>query len=72
MRRLTESLAEFPAAVYKGTKSIVISTRTVMGGRNPFLGIAYVVVGGLCIVLGAIFTVTHLLKPRYFLLSLLA
>ena len=36
-----------------------------MGGRNPFLGIAYVVVGGLCIVLGAIFTVTHLLKPRY-------
>ena len=35
-----------------------------MGGRNPFLGIAYVVVGGLCIVLGAIFTVTHLLKPR--------
>lgn len=44
---------------------MVISTRTVMGGRNPFLGIAYVVVGGLCIVLGAIFTVTHLLKPRY-------
>lgn len=58
--------AEFPAHIYKGTKSIVISTRTVMGGRNPFLGIAYVVVGGLCIVLGAIFTVTHLLKPRYF------
>ncbi|SPN97293.1 related to cell division protein CDC50 [Cephalotrichum gorgonifer] len=55
---------EFPASDYKGTKSIVISTRTVMGGRNPFLGIAYVVVGGLCIVLGAIFTVTHLIKPR--------
>jgi len=36
-----------------------------MGGKNPFLGIAYVVVGGLCIVLGALFTATHLIKPRY-------
>lgn len=51
--------------MYKGTKSIVISTRTIMGGRNPFLGIAYIVVGGLCILLGAIFAVTHLLKPRF-------
>lgn len=38
-----------------------------MGGRNNFLGISYIVVGGLCIVLGAIFTVTHLLKPRFVL-----
>lgn len=35
-----------------------------MGGKNPFLGIAYVVVGGICIVLGALFTVAHLIKPR--------
>jgi hypothetical protein len=54
----------FPAHEYGGTKSILISTRTVMGGRNPFLGIAYVVVGGLCILLGAVFTATHLIKPR--------
>lgn len=54
----------FPVQEFKGTKSIVITTRTVMGGRNPFLGIAYVVVGGLCIVLGVVFTVTHLIKPR--------
>ncbi|KAL9026301.1 MAG: hypothetical protein Q9196_005015 [Gyalolechia fulgens] len=46
------------------TKSILISTKTVMGGKNPFLGIAYIVVGGICIVLGALFTVTHLIKPR--------
>ena len=64
MTSLTKIL-DFPVTVYGGTKSIVISTRTVMGGKNPFLGIAYVAVGGICIVLGTIFTVTHLIKPRY-------
>lgn len=36
-----------------------------MGGRNNFLGIAYIVVAGLCIVLGVIFLASHLIKPRY-------
>ncbi|PTD02906.1 Meiotically up-regulated gene 89 protein [Fusarium culmorum] len=54
----------FPTREYKGSKSIIISTRTVVGGRNPFLGIAYVVVGGVCILLGTVFTVTHLIRPR--------
>ncbi|KAF2028607.1 Lem3/Cdc50 [Setomelanomma holmii] len=54
----------FKVEQYSGTKSILISTRTVMGGKNPFLGIAYLVVGGLCIVLGAVFLATHLIKPR--------
>ncbi|EPS37042.1 hypothetical protein H072_9365 [Dactylellina haptotyla CBS 200.50] len=54
----------FPVLEYGGTKSIVLSTRTVMGGKNPFLGIAYVIVGGLCVLLGVIFTARHLFKPR--------
>ena len=62
---LSLMILDFPVTVYGGTKSIVISTRTVMGGKNPFLGIAYVAVGGICIVLGTIFTITHLIKPRY-------
>ena len=61
---VADNVADFPVTVYGGTKSIVISTSTVMGGKNPFLGIAYVVVGGICIVLGALFTVAHLIKPR--------
>lgn len=36
-----------------------------MGGQNPFLGIAYVVVAGICVILGALFLATHLIKPRY-------
>ncbi|KAF2397086.1 Lem3/Cdc50 [Trichodelitschia bisporula] len=55
---------EFNVTLYSGTKSLLISTRTVMGGKNPFLGIAYIVVGGLCILLGALFTATHIVKPR--------
>lgn len=55
----------FPSHLYDGTKSILISTRTVMGGKNSSLGIAYVVVGGVCIVLGALFLATHLIKPRF-------
>jgi len=54
----------FPVTEYGGTKSILISTRTVMGGKNPFMGIAYVVVGGICVILGAVFTVAHLVRPR--------
>ena len=57
-------ILDFPVDIFGGTKSLVISTRTVMGGKNPFLGIAYVAVGGICIVLGTLFTVTHLIKPR--------
>jgi len=62
---LTQNLVDFPVTIYGGTKSILLSTRTIMGGRNPFLGIAYIVVAGVCIVLGALFTATHLIRPRY-------
>lgn len=55
----------FHVSEYAGTKSIVISTRTVMGGKNPFLGIAYIVVAGICVLLGALFTARHVYKPRY-------
>ncbi|KAK5730413.1 alkylphosphocholine resistance protein lem3 [Elasticomyces elasticus] len=63
---LTPQSSDFPVTLYSGTKTLLISTRTVMGGRNPFLGIAYVVVGGLCVLLGALFTATQLIKPRLY------
>ncbi|KAL4898440.1 ligand-effect modulator 3 family [Aspergillus ambiguus] len=57
-------LDRFPVTEYSGTKSILLSTRTVVGGQNPFMGIAYVVVGGICVLLGALFTLAHLIRPR--------
>lgn len=54
----------FPVKEYDGTKSILLSTRTVVGGKNSFLGIAFVVVAGICIVIGVVFTLAHLIKPR--------
>ncbi|KAJ9485000.1 hypothetical protein VN97_g8374 [Penicillium thymicola] len=54
----------FPVTEYKGTKAILISTRTALGGKNPVFGIAYVVVGGLCVFLGVGFTIAHSIRPR--------
>ncbi|BFZ53182.1 alkylphosphocholine resistance protein lem3 [Savitreella phatthalungensis] len=56
--------SSFPVDSFGGTKSLIISTRTVIGGKNPFLGIAYIVTGSLCILLGLLFTARHLIKPR--------
>ncbi|KAI9929080.1 hypothetical protein ASPWEDRAFT_36965 [Aspergillus wentii DTO 134E9] len=54
----------FPVTEYKGTKSIFISTRTAVGGKNSAMGIAYVVVGGFCCLVGALFTIAHTIRPR--------
>lgn len=54
----------FPVQPYKGTKSIVISTVSWIGGKNPFLGWAYVAVAALFMFLAVAGTVRHMIKPR--------
>ncbi|WBW72281.1 phospholipid-translocating ATPase complex Lem3 family subunit [Schizosaccharomyces osmophilus] len=54
----------FPVKEYDGTKSIVLTTRSVLGGKNPFLGIAYIVVSVVSVVLGTLFTLRHFIRPR--------
>jgi hypothetical protein len=45
----------YPVSVFDGRKTFIISTTTWIGGKNPFLGIAYLVVGSICIILGFVF-----------------
>ncbi|GJN13068.1 hypothetical protein PR202_ga31401 [Eleusine coracana subsp. coracana] len=49
---------------FGGKKKLVLSTATWLGGKNDFLGFAYLSVGGLCFFLAFAFTLLYLIKPR--------
>ncbi|EGV64319.1 alkylphosphocholine resistance protein lem3 [Yamadazyma tenuis] len=54
----------WPVLPFKGGKYIYISQRSVMGGKNPFVGIAWMASGGVCFVLSIFLLVVNLVKPR--------
>ncbi|TYG46412.1 hypothetical protein ES288_D11G254600v1, partial [Gossypium darwinii] len=43
---------------FNGKKKLVLSTTSWLGGKNDFLGIAYLTVGGMCFFLALSFTVS--------------
>ncbi|KAM9466107.1 transmembrane protein 30Aa [Clarias gariepinus] len=49
----------YPVINFDGRKRMILSTISWMGGKNPFLGIAYMTVGSIAFVLGLVLLVIH-------------
>lgn len=49
---------------FGGKKKLVLSTTSWIGGKNNFLGVAYLTVGGLCLFLAMGFIFLYVFKPR--------
>lgn len=56
--------SDYPVVSFDGTKRMILSTTSVLGGKNPFLGIAYIVVGAICITLGLALLFIHMRCSR--------
>ena len=54
---------QYDVGTFKGSKFVVVSTTSWLGGRNNFLGAAWITVGGLCFLLAFIFAVATLIRP---------
>lgn len=54
------------AYAFGGQKAVVLATTGWLGGRNPFLGAAYLAVGGASLLLGAVYLGLKLAFPRKF------
>lgn len=54
----------YPVSLFGGTKSFVISSNSIIGGKNYTLSILYFTVSILCMILGVVFLMQHLIKPR--------
>ncbi|XP_030626453.1 cell cycle control protein 50A-like isoform X2 [Chanos chanos] len=49
----------YPVRSFEGRKRMILSTISWMGGKNPFLGIAYITVGSVCFFLGVVLLIIH-------------
>lgn len=49
----------YPVTTFSGTKRFILTTTSWIGGKNMFLGIAYIVVGSLCFITAIALCVVH-------------
>jgi len=56
--------SNYPVASFSGSKSVVLSTTSWIGGKNTFLGWSYIAVGIACFVQGIAFALKQKISPR--------
>ncbi|XXG66012.1 hypothetical protein AAC387_Pa05g3574 [Persea americana] len=49
---------------FGGKKRLILSTSGWLGGKNDFLGVAYIAVGSLCTLFAIVFSLLHMKAPR--------
>uniref|UniRef100_A0A3Q3WER2 Cell cycle control protein n=1 Tax=Mola mola TaxID=94237 RepID=A0A3Q3WER2_MOLML len=49
----------YPVMSFDGTKKVVLSNVSWMGGKNEFLGIAYLVIGSMCVVMSVVMLIVY-------------
>eukprot|EP01055_Gregarina_sp_Pseudo9_P001585 Gregarina_sp_Pseudo_9__1584@NODE_2065_length_1173_cov_10_169312_g1907_i0_p1_GENE_NODE_2065_length_1173_cov_10_169312_g1907_i0NODE_2065_length_1173_cov_10_169312_g1907_i0_p1_ORF_typecomplete_len308_score45_24CDC50/PF03381_15/4_5e73DUF3592/PF12158_8/5_6e02DUF3592/PF12158_8/2_8e02DUF3592/PF12158_8/11DUF4199/PF13858_6/1_8e04DUF4199/PF13858_6/2e03DUF4199/PF13858_6/0_15DUF872/PF05915_12/79DUF872/PF05915_12/1_8Gram_pos_anchor/PF00746_21/8_3e02Gram_pos_anchor/PF00746_21/0_99_NODE_2065_length_1173_cov_10 len=54
----------YPVDYFGGTKMVVLSTTTWMGGKNPFLGVIFVTLGALLFIVGLFMAIKNRRDPR--------
>lgn len=59
-----EVTANYVVHRFRGSKSLIVSTNNIFGGRNPYLGPAFYWVGFYCLLAGTFFALKQSLRPR--------
>lgn len=54
----------YPVTIFGGSKSFVLTTNSIIGGRNVSLGVVYLIVAGVSILFGIVFLVKLIIQPR--------